>query len=304
MGDIVSLDSLTAEQRERIKKLTTAPTLATPTVLMWAVLTASYLASDTLAVQGRIPLWAGMLINSAVGYMAFSVAHDALHRAISTNVRLNDVLGQLAIFLVAPYIDMRLFRWAHILHHRFANGPRDPDSLLRGPWWSLPFHWAFFDVIYFVFAIRHADKISRRYVRANLLLVPPVALIIATLTYYGFGEAILALWLIPSRIIFVALGFMFFWLPHVPHDAEQEVNFTRASTVRQGLEWILNPVMQYQNYHLIHHIYPTTPFYNNYKVWREIEPELRKKQLAVQYNLAIYPVILPPLPALSDQGSS
>ena len=146
MRDIVSLDSLTAVERECVKKLTTAPTLAIPTVE--GMLTASYLASDTLAIQGHIPLWAGMLINSAVGYMAFSVVHDAIHRAISINVRLNDALGQLAIFLVAPYPDLRLFRWAHILHHRFANGPRHPDSLLRGPWWSLPFHWAFFDVIY------------------------------------------------------------------------------------------------------------------------------------------------------------
>ena len=78
---------------------------------------------------------------------------------------------------------------------------------------------------------------------------------------------------------FCCARFYVLLVAHVPHDTEQEVNFTCASTVREGLEWLLNSVMQYQNYHLIHHLYPTTPFYNNYKVWREIEPELRKKQL-------------------------
>jgi rubredoxin len=34
---------------------------------------------------------------------------------------------------------------------------------------------------------------------------------------------------IPSRMIFLTLGFGFFWLPHVPYDVEQEHNFTGAT---------------------------------------------------------------------------
>ena len=109
----------------------------------------------------------------------------------------------------------------------------------------------------------------------------------------GYGLQVLMLWFLPSRLILLTLGFSFFWLPHVPHDTTQEENFTRATTVRQGFEWFLGPVLQYQNYHLIHHLYPMTPFYNNYKVWQLLEPELRKKDLAIQHDFDIVPVVYP-----------
>jgi beta-carotene hydroxylase len=99
------------------------------------------------------------------------------------------------------------------------------------------------------------------------------------------------LWFIPSRLIFLGLGFSFFWLPHLPHDTVQDDNFTRATTLRLGYEWLLSPALQWQNYHLIHHMYPTTPFYNNSKVWRLLEPELRKQDLAIQHGFALYPTI-------------
>jgi fatty acid desaturase len=79
----------------------------------------------------------------------------------------------------------------------------------------------------------------------------------------------------------------------VPHDTVQADNFTRATTVREGFEWLFGPALQYQNYHLIHHLYPMTPFYNNYKVWKLLEPELRQKELAIQHDFAIHPTIYP-----------
>jgi fatty acid desaturase len=33
------------------------------------------------------------------------------------------------------------------------------------------------------------------------------------------------------------------------------------------MEWLLTPVLLYQNYHLVHHLYPTVPFYRLLKVW-------------------------------------
>ena len=105
----------------------------------------------------------------------------------------------------------------------------------------------------------------------------------------GYGWHLLMLWLIPSRVLFVTLGFAFFWLPHVPHDTAQADNLTRATTVRLGHEWILSPLLQCQNYHLIHHLWPTTPFYNNRRVWRLVEDQLRQQDLSIQHGLALYP---------------
>jgi hypothetical protein len=38
-----------------------------------------------------------------------------------------------------------------------------------------------------------------------------------------------------------------------------------------------------------------TPFYNNHKVWHLLEPELRKKELAIQHQWAIRPDIHAPV---------
>jgi fatty acid desaturase len=285
----ISFDHLTPAQRAHFKSLTSAPKVAWLTLSLWVVLNTAFLCSDFLGVTGRIPLWVGMLINSFVGYVAFSVVHDSIHRAISVNTRLNDWVGQLALLLVAPYVSLRLFRWGHVLHHRFANGPLDPDRVLHGPWYELPFRWIFIDGFYLIYALTKGDKVSRPFLVQSYWFAGIFAALLAVLIALGYGVDVFMLWFIPSRVIFLTLGFSFFWLPHVPHDVEQEKNFTGASTIREGAEWLLGPVLQNQNFHLIHHLYPMTPFYNNHKVWYLLESELRKKDLAIQHNFSIRP---------------
>lgn len=289
----VAIASLDPQRKARFQSLTRAPLLSWPTFFLWLLVMTIYLGSDVLAVLGRIPLWAGMIANSLIGYLAFSVTHDSIHRAISTNTRINDWIGQTTVLLGAPYVNLKLFRWAHILHHRFTSGARDPDIVLHGPWWSLPFRWIFIDGFYFIHAIKHGDKVSRPYLVTTLWWAFFSFSTMAVLVACGYGPHLLMLWFIPSRVIFLTLGFSFFWLPHVPHDTEQEHNFTRATSVRLGHEWLLGPALQCQNFHLIHHLFPMTPFYNNHKVWQLLEPELRRKDLAIQHGFAIRPTIYP-----------
>lgn len=288
---VVSIEHLTPAQRVQFKILTSTPKIAWPTVVMWLGLNVAFLCAYYFGGTGQIPLWVGMLINSVVGYAAFSVVHDSVHRTVSSNVTLNDWIGQLALLLVAPYVTLKLFRWGHILHHRFANGPKDPDIVLNGPWWQLPFRWMFIDVIYLIHAIRFGDKVSKPNLQKSLWCGAVFGVVVAGLISAGYGLEILMLWFIPSRVIFLSLGFGFFWLPHVPHDVTQEQNFTQATTIRLGKEWLLGPLLQNQNFHLIHHLFPMTPFYNNQKVWLLLESELRKKDLAIQHNFAIHPTI-------------
>ncbi len=289
----VTLDHLDAGEKARFRSLTQAPRLAWPTTIMWILLVASYLASYWFCGTGRVPLWIGTITNTLVGYMAFSVAHDAIHRSISSNARLNDAIGQIGILMVEPFVDIRLFRWAHILHHRFTSAEKDPDVMFRGAWWSLPIRWMLIDFAYFVHALNNGDRVSAPYFRNSLRLAAATIVLIAALIWAGYGMEVLMLWFVPSRLILLILGFSFFWLPHVPHDVTQEENFTRATTVRKGHEWLLGPLLQYQHYHLIHHMYPTTPFYNNYKVWKLIEPVMDQHDVAVQHGFAIHPVIYP-----------
>ena len=284
---------LASTQREQFLRLTRAPPVAWPTVWMWVALTLTFAGVYTLCGLGWMPLWAGTLFNSVIGYVGFSVAHDAIHRAISTHTRLNDWIGQAGVWLLIPYVDLRLFRWGHIQHHRFASGARDPDRVFRGPWWSLPLRWMFIDLFYLRHSLKHGDRISAPFLRNSLRMAAVFAVLVIALVAAGYGMEVLMLWFIPSRLVQLMLGFSFFWLPHVPHDVSQEENFTRATTIRQGYEAFLGPLLQYQHYHLVHHLFPSTPFYNNYRVWQLIEPQMRQHELAVQHGFAIHPTLHP-----------
>ncbi|MGH8460386.1 MAG: fatty acid desaturase family protein [Stenotrophobium sp.] len=289
----VFITGLSPDCKVRFQKLTRAPALSWPTFILWIIVTGVYVGSDVLAVRGDIPLWLGMIVNSLIGYLAFSVVHDSIHRAISTHTRVNDWIGQCAVLLGAPYVNLKLFRWAHILHHRFTSGPKDPDIVLHGVWWTLPLRWMFIDGFYLMHTLKHGDKVSRPYLVTSMWWAFWSFTAMAVLIWLGYGADVLMLWFIPSRVIFLTLGFSFFWLPHVPHDTEQEKNFTRATSVRLGYEWLMGPALQYQNFHLIHHLFPMTPFYNNQKIWKLLEPQLRKKDLAIQHGFAIQPTIYP-----------
>lgn len=292
-SSIVAIDQLAPAQKARFHELTRTPKISWPTFIMWVVVTVTYVGSDVLAVLGHIPLWVGMIVNSLIGYLAFSVTHDSIHRAISTNTRINDWIGQCTVLLGAPYVNLKLFRWAHIRHHRYASGPLDPDIVLHGVWWTLPFRWMFIDGFYLIYSLKHGDKVSRGYLITTMWWAFWSFSAMAVLIAYGYGPHVLMLWFIPSRVIFLTLGFSFFWLPHVPHDTAQEENFTRATTIREGHEWLMGPALQCQNFHLIHHLFPMTPFYNNQKVWKLLESELRKKDLAIQHGFAIHPTFYP-----------
>ena len=283
------LQALPPAERAALQQLTRAPKYSWPTLFLWVLVMGVYLSSYALGGLGLIPLWVGMVANSLIGYLAFSVVHDSIHRSISTHTGFNDFVGQSTAWIGSPYVNLKLFRWGHILHHRFTSSLRDPDWVLHGPWWSLPFRWMLIDVFYLIHALRSGDKVSKPYLSTSLWLTLATVLVFAALIYTGYGLHLLMLWFIPSRLILFSLGFSFFWLPHVPHEVSQEENFTRATSVRLGHEWLLGPLLQCQNYHLIHHLFPSTPFYNNEAVWKILEPVLRRHDLAIQEGFNIRP---------------
>jgi beta-carotene hydroxylase len=292
-SNIIDLNNLAPEHVSKVKALTQVSSVSMPTVALTVVLFVAAAANYIAGFMGLVPLWMGAVVNSIVGYYSFSVIHDAIHRSIAKSSKLNDFIGYFGLVILIPYVNLRLFRWAHILHHRFANGERDPDTFFDGPVWSLPFRWMFVDFYYLVFSLRNKNSISGPALNSTFRRLAVFLAVLGFLTYQGYGMQVLMLWFVPSRIMFMTMGFTFFWLPHVPHDVTQEEDFIRATTVRNGFEGLMNVVLQYQNYHLIHHMYPMTPFYNNYRVYKLIEPELKKHEMAIQKGFAIHPTIVP-----------
>lgn len=283
-----------AEKRDRFLAMTETPRFALPTLAMAGFLIPAVIGLDALAISGIIPLVWAAAINILLYYFFFSVIHDGVHRAIARNKRLNDLICQLAISVYAPFAAMPLFRWAHMEHHRFTNDDKDPDDWAHGVWWSLPFRWMVIDLNYGLRAILNTSPQGKKVLRESAPYMVGGIAFIAAVIALGYGWELFILWFVPSRLAFIGIGYSFFWLPHAhwPNEEinlKQKDNFTIATTVRLGMESVLNPLLQYQNYHLIHHLWPTTPFYNNEKVWLLLEDELRRRDLAVTHGLAIQP---------------
>jgi beta-carotene hydroxylase len=276
------------------RALTDTPKLAVPTVVLACVLIPGVFLVDVLAVSGRLSLTIAASINILLYYFFFSIIHDGVHRAISSNKALNDLICQIAISVYAPFAAMPLFRWAHMEHHRFTNDERDPDAWSHGAWWSLPFRWMLIDFNYGYRALTSSSPAVKKVVRDSLPFIIGGIAVLAVIIALGYGFELFVLWFIPTRLAFIGIGFSFFWLPHA-HWPDEKVNlkqadnFTIATTLRLGHERILNPLLQYQNFHLIHHLWPTTPFYNNERVWKLLEEDLRVRDLAIARGFHILP---------------
>lgn len=279
------------EKRAAIAQLCRVPG-ASPMVLgLLIASTGGVIVADILAVLGYFSLGWTCLLNTFLMYWQFTVAHDSIHRSAAKNQKLNDLFGHIGMATFAPQISLGIFRWAHIQHHRFTNGPKDPDNWMHGPWWSLPARWSLLEVGYLRFILKNQDPIAMRHLRGTLLNAAITLAIAAALTYLGYGMHVLLLWFIPSRLVFILVGCVFFWLPHVKDDVESEQDLTLATSMRLGHEWLLTPLCQYHNYHLIHHLFPTMPAYQHVKAWQLLEPELRQRNLQIQHGFAIQPVV-------------
>jgi fatty acid desaturase len=249
--------------------LTRPPRVAWPTVaLFFACLTGLGLSS-WLAVSGRQPYLSAMVINGLITYFLFSVVHDSAHGAISRHKWLNDALGHIGLFFFGPFAPLNAARWIHMQHHRFTNDhARDPDAFGHRLDWLAPLRWTNFDYFYTRFFLQQAGPVRDKFMRRVVLQIVLVVIIAIAGTALGHGAEVLMLWLLPTRISSALFVTMFVYLPHAPFFATAQQDEYRASNIRAGWEWLLTPLMACQNYHLVHHLYPTAPFYRMRRLWR------------------------------------
>ncbi len=267
--------NLPSDNEALFKQLTTRPQVAWPTVGLFIFVVAGLITTTYSVFQGLIPLWAAIALNSLFIYQSFTVVHDATHNSLSLNTIINNTLGHIATFILSPLLSFKIMRYVHMQHHRFANDPKkDPDHwVAAGAPWSFPFRWAVLDFSYPFFYLRNGIW------KARLKSDIKPQLIVMTLgiaTYVGIYQLgylmdALLLWLLPSRIAIFFLAMAFDFLPHYPRGASAQENQYQASNNRVGFEWLLTPFLLGQNYHLVHHLYPTVPFYRYLKVWRAKE---------------------------------
>ncbi len=235
-------------------------------------------------------MWLGCVINGVLSYGMFSIIHDASHRAISSNKWINDGIGSIGLIFLFPYAPMPILRWLHMQHHRHANSKNDPDYFTHtSPRWQALFRWANFDGYYMYYYFRYGGDFVKKFRGVFALYVGLAVIALAMAIYFGYALEVLVLWFLPTRIGLLLIDIVFVILPHNPGIVSQNEDPYLATTMRMGWEWLLTPIMVYQNYHLIHHLYPTVPFYKMHKVWFLQKDQLTRHNVSYQTAFGLQP---------------
>ncbi len=259
------------------------PRLALPTVGIFVAALTAFVVSTTGYLQGWASPWLTIGVNAAVTFVMFTVVHDAAHYSISTTRRVNELFGRLAWLLVAPVVAFPSFAYIHIQHHRHANDDdEDPDTFAsHGRPWSLPLRWSLAEYFYLKYYLprarsRPVSELAETLVMLTLSLTG-LAIAIATGNFWTLA----VVFLIPQRIGLTVLAWWFDWLPHHGLRDTQSTDRYRATRNRVGAEWLFTPVLLSQNYHLVHHLHPSVPFYRYLRTWQRNEEAYLERNAAI-----------------------
>ena len=159
------------------------------------------------------------------------------------------------------------FRYVHLLHHKHVNDEhRDPDHWASGgdSWYTIPFHWATLDCGYIAFVVKN-------YKTTPTLVFQELAVVCSFLVVLGYTIHTNSLWtlfftnwFIPLRIAVLFLGFAFDWLPHYPFDGKERWDNTTLLRTPTLLEPFVTLLLFYQNYHIVHHLWPSVSDLSNF----------------------------------------
>ena len=261
------------------------PAVALPTLGLFVGAATMFIGATWLVVSGVIPWPLGTAINAVAGYMMFTVSHEASHHAASSNTRLNNLLGHLATPFFGPPIGFRAFRFIHMQHHQHTNKTdgSDPDEYTMGGKGRLSSlaRWATLDLHYIAFyAPRFAGR--PRAERVQAIVGAGLSLgVMAAVAASGHLFDLVVLYLLPTRLTILFLGWAFDYLPHHGLDSTPKENRFRATRNRIGGERVLKWALLYQNYHLVHHLHPVVPFYRYIAVWRRNEDQYLERDPAL-----------------------
>lgn len=267
------------------------PKFAWPTIILFLICAGFMFGATWAAIYGHISYLAACLINGTSGYFLFSPMHDAIHSSVGRSKKLNLWVGRITFLYFSSLVAFELMRFIHFRHHRNANGEGDEaDQIVQsGPAWLRPLKWPFIDLIYGWKYLGYWKDRPKSETRSVIIMFLTTLVVWPWLIINGYLMELLMFWIIPQRISFFFISFIFVYLPHVPNEISEKEDAYRATSIREGMEWFLSPLMMYQNYHLVHHLYPNVPFYRLVKIWNSRLDEHLSHDPAVVSTLGLYP---------------
>ena len=212
--------------------------------------------------------WCCFCMNVLALHMVGTVIHDACHGVAHQNRLVNALLGHGSAFLLC--FSYPVFARVHMQHHAHVNDPdNDPDHVVStmGPLWIINARFMYHEFFFF----------KRKLWRKNELLEWCLArLSLGLVVYLAYRYDLLGyvfnFWFIPLAIVGLVLGLFFDYLPHRPFKERDRWKNARVYPSR-----LLNWLIMGQNYHLIHHLWPSVPWYYYERAYFSTKPLLDAK---------------------------
>lgn len=278
----------TQDNLELLKKLHIKPVISWPVVFILSLCLPVAIYLIIAVTSGWINPVLAAMPGALIGYFLFTPIHEAVHRSASNKEWVNTLIAMLTINVLLPYVSPKLLRWGHMQHHRFTNEVgKDPDRLLTNHWFGPVLLWPFFELFYLPQYLKTTEKRPKNE-RLHILLQLPLGFAALAVLFAFCGWNLFVFWFIASRLGLWLIVFVFVYLPHHPHEVLQRDDIYGASSMREGHEWLLTILMVGQNRHLVHHLYPTIPFYRMKDAWEarltyhESQRPMRVKAFALQ----------------------
>lgn len=214
------------------------------------------------------PHWCCFVTNILALHIAGTVIHDACHQSAHRHRIINAILGHGSALMLA--FSFPVFTRVHLQHHAHVNDPKnDPDHFVStgGPLWLINARFLYHEIFFFQRRLWHKYELWQWFFERAVV----VAIFYISIQYHFLGY-VLNFWFIPSAIVGLALGLFFDYLPHRPHQARDRWHNARVYPNK-----LLNLLIMGQNYHLIHHLWPSIPWYNYQPAYYATKPLLDAK---------------------------
>ncbi len=239
-----------------------------PNVLMFTAALMLIVLSTCSYFLGIVPGWCCFLANVLALHLSGTVIHDASHNSAHKNPIINAILGHGSALMLG--FAFPVFTRVHLQHHAHVNDPEnDPDHFVStgGPLWLIAARFFYHEVFFF------KRRLWRKYELLEWFLS---RLFLATIVFlgihYGFIGYVMNFWFVPAFVVGMALGLFFDYLPHRPFQERD-----RWKNARVYPSPILNLLILGQNYHLVHHLWPSIPWYKYQAAYHATKPLLDAK---------------------------
>ena len=206
--------------------------------LVWVL---TQVSVDLLSVT----MYLHMLIQAYLYTGLFITAHDSMHGSVTRNRKLNDAVGQLALWLFAAFRYRPMFT-RHMAHHRNPGTADDPDFSTTS---QHPIRW-FLTFFFTYVTLRQLITMALLFNLGLYLFRIPV-------------QNLIVFWVIPAFLGTFQLFYFGTYRPHrLPHTDQMAPH--RSRTQRKNHIWAMLSCYFF-GYHWEHHQSPRQPWWLLYR---------------------------------------